>query len=204
MTTMASRNAPSAVRLVWPLVAGGALAVIGILLAILALTGVIGGGSSSSPVKLYAGAPATGANVGFWRVVDTRGVDMKATGGPDGTNAVTVRLGRGRTSFTAAQWTFTRPQNWFGHRWLFVTFRGHASGRTYSFFVDFRPRHANSEGFSIVDTSDAWRAVALDLSAPDFGRGPFDLRHVVSVRVATDSKAQAGAFNVGRLTLSPS
>jgi hypothetical protein len=188
----------------WPLLAGGALAVVGVLLAILALAGAFDGSSSSEPVKLYAGAPATGANAGFWRTVDTNGVSIDAVKDPGGMQAVRVRLERGRTRFTAAQWTFSRPQNWYGHRWLFVTFRGHASGKDYSFFVDFKPRHANSEGFTIVDTSDSWRVVALDLGAPDFGKGPFDLRHVTSVRVATNSKAQAGAFEVGQLTLSQS
>jgi hypothetical protein len=191
---------PKAPDLEDPLMLGAIVAAAGVLIAVLALAHVFGGGGSS--VKLYQGVPAVQDDNSFWRSVDPR-VSTKTVGAPGG-NAAGANLGQGRASFTALQWTFAKAQTFYGHRWLFVTFKGNATGNAYTFFVDFKPRHANSAGYTIVDTSNAWRAVAMDLTNPDLGKGPFDLRHVISVRMTTDSKDQTGSFDVGRMTLSPS
>lgn len=182
----------------WAVAAGGVA--LALLLLILGVAGVFG---SSGSVKLFTGDPVAVNDGGFWHSVDTAGVSTSNVSGPSGTKAVSTTLSHGRTSFTASQWTFEKPQSFFGRQWAFVTFRGEASGVTYTLFLDFNARHRDSAGYVIVDTSNAWRSVALDLAHPDFGKQPFDLRHVRSARIVTNAKDQTGRFDVGQLSLSP-
>lgn len=179
-----------------------------VVLAVLVLWATRGGDGSTpatateapAAVELYRGPDAV-TDTGPWRSVAARGVELGAASVPGGGDGVSVRLGEGRDTFTVVQRTFAAPQDWTGRRLLYLDFRGTASGAAYTFFIDFEPAHRNSATYSLVDGSNAWTVVPFELGATGPGRTRADWSHVVSVRIATDSKSSTGSFALGEMRL---
>lgn len=151
--------------------------------------------------KLYIAPDAVAEGTSRWRAVTTAGVRVGVSSGI-GERFVRFDFGAARETFTVAQLTFQSPQDWSGRRFLFLPFRGTASGLPYTFFIDFAADHVNSAAYRLVDTSTDTNIVPFELGAKSSGRRAADWGHVVSVRIATDSKDDRGAFELGAMRLS--
>lgn len=169
---------------------------------------IFGGGSSGGTATttidavntLYVG-PTAIAEYGpdFWlKVGDAKVKTLQHDGFP----AAEVSAPGARKAFTVVQHSYRRPQDWLHRRWLFVPFKGQASGQPFILTVAFDKSNKTFAGFTFVDTSNGWTVAALDLASPDFGTKPFAFQHVRFIRVGAASKAGRVTFAIGRPTLS--
>ena len=138
----------------------------------------------------------------FWGVLDRQHTIGKAIHGSYGT-ALGLILHPGRAFYTVVEHRFARPLDWRARRYLYLTYKGTVSGATYRFFLDFGRQRVHSASWSFTDDSRSWKRVAFSTRTPERGLPPLTWRHVVSVRIATDSKNQVGVLELGRLSLSP-
>lgn len=152
--------------------------------------------------KLYLAPDAVAEGTSRWRAVTIAGVQVGVGKAGTGERFVRFDFDDARETFTVAQLTFESPQDWSGRRFLFLPFRGTASGLPYTFFVDFAADHVDSAAYRLVDTSTDTNIVPFELGAKSRGRSAADWAHVVSVRIATDSKDDRGSFELGAMRVS--
>lgn len=176
----------------------GAVVVLAALLVAAIVVAATRGSGSSAP-KLLVGVPLKDTR-GFTSV--EKAVATHSAGSVGGAPATEFDMGPGRHFFTVAQHTFLKPLDWAGRNYMYLPFRGTASGQVYGVFVDFDPSHLNSAKYVIVDTSTGWTQLALDLRTPLGGTPPFDWKHVRSVRISSVSPGDRGSFSLGALTIS--
>ena len=170
--------------------------------AVVIAIGVSGGSSESA--KLFRGPDVVaGEDATFWRS-GAANIPVATSVGVTGATAVTVTLTGKQSAFTMIKHDFHPATNWSARRWLYVDFRGQATGEAFSLFIDTDPALAHSAQYSFADTSTAWTTLAFDLSQAQRGTPPFDWKHVYTLRIASDLKTTTGTFAVGRVTLSKS
>ena len=176
---------------------------LGVTAAAVAVAVVERRGGSSTP-SLYQGpvtVPATSA--GGWRA-GGKGVQLTPTTAPGGVPGTTFDLRGTRNSYTFAKRSFFPSQNWGASQWLYVEWKGTASGEAIQLFVDTSPDGASFAVFSFADTTSGWISRSFDLDHPPTVHGKLNLGHVYQVRIATVDKQAHGSFAVGSLTLSSS
>ena len=164
--------------------------------------------AAAKPVARTASAPVyfTGAEVistvpakEFWASPSASAIRLASVEGVDGASAVAVTVAPKREFFTIVEHQFPKAQVWSKRPWLFLEFRGKATGAVYSLSIALVGDRSVSYAF--VDTTSGWSVLAFDLSNPDEGKAPGDTR-VTSVRVASPSKDAAATFALGRLSIS--
>lgn len=154
--------------------------------------------------KWTAGEPARPEPVArdpdaFWRPLEAR-VRLAPVPGRGGAPAVAVAYEPGRTVYTFVRHRFARPLDWSGRSHLFLDVRGTASGRTFTFVVEFDRRSRRTARYSFVDDRLGWRTLAFGTQRPDSGRPRW--LTVRGVRLAVDRLDAAGELQVGALALS--
>lgn len=187
---------------------------LGVLVLLIALAAVVVVATRSEPatvakpVARTASAPVyfTGAEVistvpakEFWASPSASAIRLASVEGVDGASAVAVTVAPKREFFTIVEHQFPKAQVWSKRPWLFLEFRGKATGAVYSLSIALVGDRSVSYAF--VDTTSGWSVLAFDLSNPDEGKAPGDTR-VTSVRVASPSKDAAATFALGRLSIS--
>lgn len=135
----------------------------------------------------------------FWTSPSVPAVRLADTEGVDGASAVGVTVAAKRRFFTIVEHDFPKAQDWSKRPWLFLEFRGTASGSVYS--ISLALAGDRSLSYDFVDTSAGWSVLAFDLLDPDEGEAPGGSR-VTSVKIASASKNAAASFALGRLSLS--
>jgi hypothetical protein len=154
-------------------------------------------------VRDTEGTPEAVTNdvAGFWGVLDQGHTLARRVPGRFGT-ALGLVLRPHRYFYTVVEHRFARPLNWNARRYLFLDYKGNGDGTTYRFFVDFGRQHLHSASWTFVDDRRNWQRVAFSTRTPERGLPPLTWGHVFGVRIATDSKDEVGALELGRLSLS--
>ncbi|HEY3019966.1 MAG TPA: hypothetical protein VGJ32_07215, partial [Solirubrobacteraceae bacterium] len=139
----------------------------------------------------------------FFRALEPRRVSLTPTRGERGAPALNVSLYPGRERYTVLEHLFARPQDWRGRGYLALRYRGSGDGAAYRVIADFTGDHRGSASFPLVDDAAGWhtRLLSLRSGSPRDARSPW--RHVVSLRLATDSKDSPGSLDLERLAVSP-
>ncbi len=183
-------------------------ALLAVLLTLVVVRAVEGeqGSARTTPIpvaqELYAAPDLVEVGGASWRAVADEGVTVSAGSTTTGEKSATFDFAAGREKFTVAQLTFEVPQDWSSRQFLFLEFRGSASGAVYTFFVDFQASHANSASYRVVDTASGWTVVPFEIGTIAKGRKLDAWARVISVRITTDSKNVSGAFDLGTMRLS--
>lgn len=159
----------------------------------------LGLGTSALSRSVRLAAPPA---LSYWEDLDAAAVHAQRIDTRRAGRGLNLRISSGRRFYTIIQHSYDRPRDWSGRGYLFFSYQGTGTGDTYHLYVDFDRRHVHSASYDIVDTGHAWRTLALSTRRPDHGTGPFTWKHVVSIRLASDSKDMTGAITVGRLGLS--
>jgi hypothetical protein len=118
--------------------------------------------------------------------------------------AASLRVGTSRKLYTVATHGFSKPVDWGGREFVFLRYRADAGLGQVRLLVDFDRARRRSVSFRLPSAS-RWRTVALNLSdaTGGFTPAPSDWRHIVSLRIATDSRATTGTLQLSRMDLSP-
>jgi hypothetical protein len=158
----------------------------------------------SSPALTLYGGPRTVSDTPatFWRSVDETRVSASEIDGPGGGGGLVVEAGGVRQSFTLLQHDFPRAQNWAGRKVAYLEFRGSATGQTYTFIAYGDAARTRFAWWNVIDTTDGWTVVPIQLENPDRATRGSVLGHVLSVRIASVTKDSNASFALGRLTLS--
>jgi hypothetical protein len=144
----------------------------------------------------------------LYRTAATLGTQTTHFWSPAGVSAggekkLSIQLTQPRQLYTVAQHTFRRPLDLSGRNFVFVTYGASPSVGSARFILDFNRRHRGSVSFSLP-SGRTTRTIALTLAQaqPHATRG--QLQHVVSVRVATDSRTSDGLLTLGTVGVSAS
>jgi hypothetical protein len=117
-----------------------------------------------------------------------------------GVPATTVRVSRGRPTFSILEDRLTSVGNWVGHPHLYLYFKGQGSGSEYHLIVQNDRNNFSSFGF--LDSRPGWRIITIDLEAPESITGVISLSDVTDIRIASNDKEHARVFAVGPILLS--
>jgi hypothetical protein len=151
-----------------------------------------------SPAQDYfSPADTIGDPTSFWRPVDT------GVAGTPRAGTVSINFTGRRKLYTFAYHNFSEPQDWTNRPYISLRYRGTGSGRTYLFIVDFDKAGRNSAVYSFVDSGVDWQTRAFSLPTPIRREGRTGWPHVVSLRLAANSKSFVGSgLQLGALRLS--
>jgi hypothetical protein len=151
--------------------------------------------------SLYTEAKTiTSSPSAFWTQLEDNFARSTSTANPHSPLIVHVSAGRGL--YTIAEHSFTRPQDWRRRDYLFLQFSGADNGSTYHLFVDFDRRHTDSAEYTLPESSKPQQVVAVSTPDPHSAIPAGAWRHVVSVRVTSDSRDVGGLLTLGSLGIS--
>lgn len=139
-----------------------------------------------------------GIPVDFW--APAAGTTTTAGVTPAGAPDVQVALSSARTVYTSVAHSFASPQDWADRPYVFLTFRGTASGVTYQVQVSFGSGSGQAV-FALTDDQKGWRTVALPTDAPSQSSN-VDWSDVTAIRVAAPLGPRPEAFALGGVRLS--
>ena len=150
---------------------------------------------SEGPYRGDAAVPLGSPGEAFWHVQDTVGIAGRKAIASVGSTLLLTLAGR-RRFYTFAYHAFARPQSWASRTYVVLHFLGAGDGARYSVLADFNKRHTNFASFSVIDTHRGWQTVALPIL-----KSVGDWHHVVSIRVASQSKSGRAAIGLGPVAL---
>jgi len=151
--------------------------------------------------SLYTVAKTVTSSPGsFWAILEDKAARASPNLKPDA--PLVILISGPRRLYTIAQHTFATPQDWRRRDYLFLKFGGDAGGSTYNLFVDFNRRHIGSAEYELPGGQSTSRTVALSTADARSAIPAGEWRHVVSVRITSDSRNITGSLSLGTLGIS--
>ena len=100
---------------------------------------------------------------------------------------------RNRPYYTFAEMLFPQPQNWSHKKYVRVTYKGNASGKSFQIYFEFSP--SQTAKYLLADNSKGWRTVWLRTAQPGIAASAWS--HVIKVGLALGPKSASGTIALG-------
>jgi hypothetical protein len=149
-------------------------------------------------VDLRSGTAVADAREPFWNVLEPGYVE-RAPARPADPKATSVIVRSERTFHTVLTHDFAAPQDWSDSQYVFLRFRGMASGQSFRFAVDSGDSEAQ---YTFTDDKAGWWTLAFATSRPDQVTGSLDWSRISRVKVGIDARTADAQFSVERPRLS--
>jgi hypothetical protein len=133
----------------------------------------------------------------MWKIPIGSATVRTTTPAPGGTRASRFMASAGHSLYTVAKITYKRAQNWKDRPYVYLEFKGSASGRAYQLVFNFGPGPDSRARYTFSDDFSGWRTLAFPTSEPGRGSGTIDWSRVEAASLVLPSQAKGVTFAIG-------